>query len=126
MANILVIEDDDQVRDLTRRILQDAGHSVRVAVDGKAGLEAFLEAAPDLVITDLIMPSMGGLETMRRIFEAAPETKIVAISGAGRGGLTQASELGAAGIIEKPYSSTELVSLVVQVLKQSGIEARRV
>ena len=80
---ILVIDDEEPVRAYLRLILEREGHEVWDAEDGAAGIDKVRERAPDLVITDLVMPKMGGLETIRVLRRGFPQVRIVAISGFG-------------------------------------------
>ena len=81
MARILVIDDDDQIRDVFRQILENAGYEVEDACDGYEGIRIFKEKSIDLVITDILMPGMGGLETIMELRLASPDVKVIAISG---------------------------------------------
>lgn len=80
---ILVIDDEEPVRAYLRLILEREGHEVWDAEDGVTGIDRVRERAPDLVITDLVMPKMGGLETIRALRRGFPRVRIVAISGFG-------------------------------------------
>ena len=70
MGKILIIDDDAGMRRMIGRILEGAGYDVLIAEDGEVGLKLFDEHAPDLVITDLLMPGKDGLETIRQLLEA--------------------------------------------------------
>jgi CheY-like chemotaxis protein len=80
---ILVIDDEEAMRGYLRLLLEKEGYAVREAADGHAGLAACRADPPDLVITDLVMPRMGGLETIRELRRAFPRVCIIAISGFG-------------------------------------------
>lgn len=80
---ILVIDDEEPVRAYLRLILEREGHEVWDAEDGAAGIDKVRAREPDLVITDLVMPKMGGLETIRALRRGFPRVRIVAISGFG-------------------------------------------
>ncbi len=67
MSTILVIDDDEQGRDMLRQMLETAGYDVLEAADGEEGSKVYRENEPDLVITDIIMPFKGGLETIMNI-----------------------------------------------------------
>src|ERR1041385_222115 len=66
-SRILVIDDDEDVRSLVRTLLSRAGHDVREAGDGRAGLREFFASPPDLVVLDVSMPELDGWETLSRI-----------------------------------------------------------
>jgi CheY-like chemotaxis protein len=116
MAKILVIDDDVIVRETITQILEDLGHVVVIAEDGKAGVAAFRADRPDLVITDIIMPEQEGIQTITEIRGLAPEAKIIAISGGGRIGNTDflkiARHIGANDVIAKPFDPDDLASRV--------------
>ena len=83
MANILIIEDDEDIRRVLKKILETDGHKVTVAPNGKVGIEVYREERNDIVITDMIMPDMEGVETILHIRSDCPDAKIIAISGGG-------------------------------------------
>jgi CheY-like chemotaxis protein len=118
---ILVVDDDDQVRSLLRRILQKEGHEVREAADGQAAIDACGSTPPDLLIMDLVMPGKEGLETIQEIRQQNPAQKILAISGGGPGRshsyLQLAKKLGASQSLAKPFGVADLVKAVEQLLK---------
>jgi two-component system, chemotaxis family, chemotaxis protein CheY len=121
MAKILVIDDDAIVRETVIQVLEDHGHQVRSAEDGRRGVAAFRAERPDLVITDIIMPEQEGIQTITEIRALAPGAKIIAISGGGRIGnadfLKMARHLGAADVVAKPFDPDELASRVDRCLR---------
>lgn len=119
MSRILLIDDDPAVRDTIASILTAAGYGVTTAPGGRAGLDAIDAGGIDLVITDLLMPDMEGLETIRMLRQRAPEVPVIAISGGGslrpEGGvdyLATAAKFGAAGILRKPFGMRALLDQV--------------
>lgn len=125
MAEILAIDDDAGMRNMLVRVLGASGHSVRAAADGDKGLALFREARPELVIIDIVMPKMEGIEAIRRLRQSAPALPILAISGSGQYGyLRFATELGATASLEKPFGSEALLSLVSSLLARPTAEAR--
>ncbi|MFW5837891.1 MAG: response regulator, partial [Desulfovibrionaceae bacterium] len=84
MADILIIEDDRMVGLLIKETLVAAGHGVRLADNGVAGLDLLEKHGADLVITDIVMPEMDGLEAINRLREKHPDLRVLAISGGGR------------------------------------------
>lgn len=116
MALILVIDDAFTVRDLVCRMLADAQHSVIEANDGETGLALFQERHPALVITDLIMPKMEGIETIQRLRQAKPDAKIIAMSAKGKLYLGAAQKLGADAALSKPFQPAELLAVVDRLL----------
>jgi two-component system chemotaxis response regulator CheY len=82
VARILVVDDEPHVRDVVRRTLEHAGHDVTDAEDGLKALNYCRANPVDLVVTDLFMPVMDGLELIVQLGEKCPGTKVLAISGA--------------------------------------------
>jgi CheY-like chemotaxis protein len=125
MKKILVIEDDDLVLRLLKKMLGIEGYTIECASNGKEGVEKFRENPADLVITDLIMPEQDGIETIIQLKETAPDLKIIAISGGGQLGpgkvdardyLDIAKSFGAFCILPKPIDRKELIKTVKQAL----------
>ncbi|MFN2571468.1 MAG: response regulator [Gemmatimonadales bacterium] len=120
MARILVIDDDDDVREMARRVLESRGHVVVDADDGSSGLAYIAERLQDLVITDIFMPGRDGIESLRELRKAFPTLKVIAMSGADSSGLINLLHdvelLGANGTIPKPFVPAELIAVVNQVL----------
>jgi DNA-binding response OmpR family regulator len=121
MPRILLIEDDPSVRSFMRRALERAGHDVREAADGRAGLEQLSGPPVDLVITDLIMPNMEGIEFILRLRRRDPALRVIAVSGGGRLSpktyLDIAQACGAAKVLAKPLPIDEILAAVDEVLK---------
>ena len=92
MPRILVIDDDAVIRDLLRLVLEDEGYEVTEAANGLEGLQRYQEDPTDLVITDLMMPGMDGLELMKTLQRVTPTPVLMAISG-DQAALTQAREI---------------------------------
>jgi DNA-binding response OmpR family regulator len=120
MARILVIDDDEQIRRLLRIALNRRGFDVVEANDGLSALRLLASTPVDLVITDVVMPRMEGLETIRHL-RAAGQTRIIAMSGGGGGigyldYLEFAEKLGASATFAKPFAPTEIVHAVEQLL----------
>jgi len=116
MTTVLVVDDDDAMRDLLKQVFTGAGYEVLEAGNGnKAGLVYALHR-PDLVITDLIMPDGEGLELIMALRGQYKGVKIIAMSEGRRGGrsnyLLTAKRLGADYTIEKPFSIDEFLSIV--------------
>jgi CheY-like chemotaxis protein len=108
MAVILVIDDNQAIRQLASKILADAGHVVHQAENGRQGLTCLREVHPDLVVTDMIMPDVEGIETIRAIRREMPTTPILAVSGSGGIYLRMATQLGANAALEKPFPAKAL------------------
>ena len=120
LKTILFIDDSQSLRTTFSQILEKAGYQVVQANDGGEGLRMFQERRPDLVICDLIMPEVEGMETMQAIRNADGEAKILAISGGGRleasDQLKVARLIGAGATLEKPFSSESLLNSVVGLI----------
>ncbi|HEX4263634.1 MAG TPA: response regulator [Verrucomicrobiae bacterium] len=119
MANILVIEDDTNVRAAIHHGLTQAGHTVLSAPDGKQGMNTLRHSAVDLVVTDIFMPEQEGLETITALRKQHPKLPVIAISGGNvvsEAMLAVARELGAQEVIEKPFGLDRLLTAVGKVL----------
>lgn len=116
MARILVIDDDAMVRETIRDILESQGYSVEEAENGRTGLAKMRKNRADLVVTDIIMPEMEGIEAMLAVREEFPGVKVIAISGGGRTAnydfLEVAGKLGANKTLQKPFTRDELLRAV--------------
>ena len=110
-ATILVIDEQESVRMVLRRALEDAGHQVAEAANGRQGLELFRATPADLVITDLAMPEMGGRELILELTRAFLDVKVIAMSGVDPE-LQAAKLLGARHIFQKPFDLQALLSAV--------------
>jgi CheY-like chemotaxis protein len=116
MALILVIDDTVTMRQLVRRMLERATHTVLEAEDGEVGMSVLQRRAPDLVITDLIMPRMEGIETIQRMKRSSPGTKIIAMSGSDELNLDAARKLGADAALAKPFGAATLLDIIDRLL----------
>ena len=120
MPRILLVEDDRAVRALWSTELVEAGYEVKVASDGVDGLRVFRDCEPHLVITDIIMPEMEGIQMMRELRQESPDVRVIAISGGGRGSantyLDLAEKMGAVCTLEKPVRHDVLLTAVGDAL----------
>jgi len=120
MARILIIEDDDEVREYLESVLSRAGYQCESACDGKEGVEIFLADPADLVITDIIMPEKDGIETIMDLRRKNSSLKVIAISGGGRAEpenyLHSAKLLGANRTMKKPFSNEEMLEAIKDLL----------
>lgn len=116
MAKIVVIDDEEMVLATIREILRRAGHEAFEARDGVAGLELLRRIAAPLVITDIIMPRMEGLEAISALRREFPATRVIAISGGGRTRnldfLNMAGTFGADRMLAKPFTPADLMAAV--------------
>lgn len=117
MADILVIDDEVAMRRLLSRVLTNAGHTVHEAADGQSGIALFHEVHPALVITDIVMPEMEGIETIRELRRTGPKLPILAISGGSHPVyLRAAAGLGATAALSKPFAPEALLATVTELL----------
>jgi CheY-like chemotaxis protein len=120
MPRILVIDDDEQFLGLMQAMLNRGNFDIVVARNGKQGMDICASTPVDLVITDLIMPEMEGLEVIMELKQKVPDTKIIAISGGGRndpgGYLNLAIALGANSVLTKPFGLETLLKTVEQLV----------
>lgn len=125
MAKILLIDDEADMRALMSRILESDGHTVTTAESGRFVVNGLAQddfaSAYDIVVTDIVMPDVEGLETIRLLKRANPRTKIVAVSGGGRYAgpgkyLQLARNLGADATLAKPFSVAILLVTVNALL----------
>ena len=118
MANILVLEDDFFVRTLLVSALAQAGHHPIEAVDGPECLELLERYSAALVLLDIFVPRLGGLDVMKRLRERHPDILIIAITGKGKSFLKRARQMGADGIVKKPFSVPRLLDFIAMQLCQ--------
>ncbi|MCK9378165.1 MAG: response regulator, partial [Syntrophobacterales bacterium] len=119
---ILVVDDEESLRDLAARALGDKGYSVLVAASGEEALALYRERGPDLdlVIMDLGMPGMGGHKAMEAIQALNPQAKVVIASGySAHHQVKSALAAGAAGYVAKPFRRADLLATVRQALDRS-------
>jgi CheY-like chemotaxis protein len=127
MARILVVDDEELVRGSIAGVLRRAGHAVTTAEDGEDALGKFQPNRFDLVITDIVMPRMEGIETMRALRRLEPAIRVIAMSGGDAGDdgfyLKAALALGADATLQKPFRVAELQQLVAEALAISPAES---
>lgn len=120
--NILVVEDDLDIRELISFNLQNEGHQVFEAKDGEAGIEKAREKLPDLILLDLMLPGIQGLDVCRVIKsdQETKETPIIMVTALGQEeDIVKGLETGADDYITKPFSIKVLIARVNAVLKRS-------
>jgi CheY-like chemotaxis protein len=116
MLTILVVDDDPLVRLLLGSLAAELGHEVSFAQDGQVAALRFAEVGPDLVITDLVMPTMDGVELTKHLVVTYPGSKVIAISGKGPEMLAKAREAGAVAYLTKPLDRHLLAMTIDQVM----------
>jgi DNA-binding response OmpR family regulator len=126
MARILVADDDEDIRMLVVMRLQHSGHDVAQASDGASAVESCREDAPDLVVLDLMMPGMNGLEVCKQLRADARTRRVPIIMLTAKAAETDkivGLEMGADDYIVKPFSVRELLARVRAVLRRSNPDA---
>jgi DNA-binding response OmpR family regulator len=130
MKSVLIIDDEEEVGHALRRVLERAGLAVQTATGSSEGLMLFEQNPPDLVITDIIMPKMHGIDLIRMLRAKHERIRIVAISGGGHFGplhyqpeaittsayLAAATEAGADAVLTKPFDKEDLLAAVRRLL----------
>lgn len=120
MTRILLIDDDDLSRSAVEKMLERAGLEVRSTGESREALESYRRDRPDLVVTDLIMPDVDGLELIQQLRQVDPTVRILAISGGGRVQaeeyLSVARKFGALEVLSKPFTGQELRQAVERAL----------
>lgn len=111
---VLIVEDEEHIAEALAFLVEDAGYEARVAPNGKVALEMISVEAPDLVISDLMMPQMNGAQLLAALREQGRTTlPVVLMSAAGRAHI---AEIGATAILGKPFELTEVESLLLRFL----------
>ena len=121
---ILVIDDDASLRRVVEYNLQEAGYQVLSAASGEAGLSMFVEEAPALVITDMKMPGMDGMQVLKAVKERSSETLVIMVTAFGTVDVAvEAMKAGAYDYITKPFNRDELLLTVAKALQMKGLAA---
>ncbi|MCZ6601408.1 MAG: sigma-54 dependent transcriptional regulator [Planctomycetota bacterium] len=122
MANLLVVDDEKSMRDMLRIVFRDEGHEVLEAADGKEGLEVFQANEIDLVVQDLRMPRMDGLQLLQAIKDTNADVPVIVITAFGDWqSAVEAMRLGAFDYIKKPFDTDLIRSIIARALEQTAI-----
>ncbi|WP_263786177.1 hybrid sensor histidine kinase/response regulator [Salinibacter grassmerensis] len=124
-TQVLVVDDEEFVLESAQQTLEVAGYEVQTALDAAAALRVMQKEAIDLVITDLRMPEMSGLDLIRRLQEQHPDLPIVAASGVADGRTEEALEAGAQTFLAKPFTAEKLEAALQEALQTSEEAAAR-
>ena len=113
-ATILIIDDEEPIRAFLRFALEAAGYEVTEAANGRQGLDLYRQRPTDLIIADMLMPELNGLDLLLELTREFLHAKVIAISGAGgeQNVLDVAKLLGARQTFEKPFSIPQLLDAV--------------
>lgn len=123
MKNILIIEDEKEIRDGLAEVLEDAGFFVDSADNGRQGLEKIVKKDFDVVVTDLIMPVVGGMEVLREIKRIKPRVRVIMITAfATVDNAVEAMKAGASDYITKPFRIDEVQTKIRKVLAEAEFD----
>ena len=118
MARILIADDEEMDRVFLDSVLGPAGHELFFAPEGQSALTSYRTHEIDVVIADLVMPELNGLQLIDEILRLDPAACIVAVSGTAPEHLETAEEMGALASLEKPLDPRELLELVQEALRE--------
>jgi CheY-like chemotaxis protein len=135
MKSVLIIEDEAAIRRTLTRVLERAGYSVRSAENGAEGLLELRAAEADIVITDIIMPKMHGVDAIKTIVREFSRVRIIAISGGGNFGITAykpdaittsaylaaARKAGAHALLTKPFRTEDVLRAITEATKDTSV-----
>lgn len=118
-THILVMEDDQTISAALDMILTEAGYDIDVAETGEAALELFERKQFDLIIADLKLPGINGMEVIKQVKEKKPEMEVIVITGVGTQPIAEeALELGAHDFLPKPFTDDQIKTAINEALKQ--------
>jgi CheY-like chemotaxis protein len=135
VKSVLIIEDDAAIRRVLTRVLERAGYAVRSADNGAAGVRELRASPADVVITDIIMPQMHGIDAIKEITKEFSRVRIIAISGGGNFGITDyrpdaittsaylaaARKAGAHALLTKPFRTADILAAIVEATKDLSV-----
>ena len=123
MGRILVVDDDVEIRNILRNLLESAGFEVQIASNGRDAIDRFRANPADMIITDIVMPEMDGLTMIVGLKSEFPDVKIIVTSSGGPMKsdtlLDIAEEIGAVQALLKPFNKDELLAVVNSTLASS-------
>jgi len=123
MTTILIIDDEENIQHLVEAYLTAEGYSVHIANDGPSGLEAFRHTHPDLIVLDIMLPGMDGLELLRRIRQESDVYVLMLTARSEEPDRVIGLTMGADDYLTKPFSPRELVARVKAILKRGRASA---
>jgi len=122
MAKILIVDDSSMSRRMLRNILEKAGHQVIEAIDGISGIEAYFLDHPDLVLLDLVMEGMYGLDVLEKLRQLDSTVQVIIASADIQTSTRETAQTaGAKAFVNKPFASVKVLEVVNTVLKGSEI-----
>lgn len=120
MALVLIIDDSSFQRGVIRSLVREAGHETEEAEDGRAGLEKIAARKPDCILTDLLMPDMGGLELLESLRELGAAIPVIIITANIQESVHQRClDLGAAAVVNKPVRQDKLLPALGKALSNT-------
>ena len=119
--SVLIVDDDAKIRDFLRSVLEAQGYQVQETSDGSEALAKIRQNCPDVVLTDIVMPDVEGIELIRMIRKVTPNLRIIAMSGASDGYLHAARALGADATIQKPIDIDALLVLMQSISSSRSV-----
>ena len=120
---ILVVDDQPGIRRLLMEVLTEEGYNVHTAANGYEGMQKAKELNPDLILMDMKMPGMDGIETLRELKHLDQAERVIMMTAYGELGLVNiAKDLGAYAYITKPFDIIELCTMIGQVISANGVE----
>jgi len=127
MSRVLVVDDEAGIRSFIAEVLEDGGHQVTEAPDGRAALEALSKRGYHVMVTDLRMPGMDGMDLLRRVMADHPDTEVIVLTAYGTvQSAVEAMRLGAFDYLQKPISGpAELTLLVERALERRRLRVQR-
>ncbi|MBI4202603.1 MAG: response regulator [Chloroflexi bacterium] len=122
-ANILVTDDDQSVRQMLQEVLRQAGHSVTAAANGERGLELLAQQRFAVLLLDIMMPGISGIEVLGKVTSAYPETAVLMLTGVvDTKTAVEAMKLGAYDYITKPFDVEEILTKLGKALERRQLE----
>jgi nitrogen regulation protein NR(I) len=127
LGDILIVDDDNQLRQSFEKLLAEEGYSVRTAASGEAGLDMVRKSVPDLVVMDVRLPGMNGLETFRAMRGIEPKLPVIVMTAFGTTEVAiEATKLGAFDYVLKPFEIPDILALINQALDAGRFMRSRV
>ncbi len=122
-STVLIIDDEEIMRDVFSRVVADGGHQVLLAASGEEGLKLIGREPVDLVLLDLMLPGIGGLETLEQILELDPDLAVIMVTAyASIENAVRATRLGAFDFVTKPFRNEELLLVIKNGIRQRRLE----
>jgi len=123
MTRVLIVEDEPSYVEALRLVLGAEGFEVDTALDGKTGLERFRDRRPEVILLDLMLPAISGLDVLRAVRRESDLPVIVVSAKGAEADVVSALELGADDYVTKPYSARELVARIRAALRRGASSA---